>query len=215
MEKNYLQQFRLQSLDQLEKLRPENIITFDRTDIPINYTLVARPNDHILEVFKKLYFQLQDIEPNHYYYPYKDLHLTLIGNIPVDTDLENLIDAINVETSKTKFQFNLRGLGSNRYCSSVSCYPVDFSLHELRKNIRNRIHVHGDNYSTILESYEYVGWINYLRYLHKPSQQFLNKLFSYRDTDFGKMQSLTIQLYSNTSKVLDSRKAKLIHTFAV
>ena len=215
MEDHFQQQFREESLGQLKKLDPENIVLFDDKDIPPNYTLVIRPNEQTLQVFKKFYAHLQDIEPNHYYYPENDLHLTVIGNIPTSTNLDNLVETISSEIVKRNLIFKLWGLGSNIFCSSVSAYPVDFSLHELRDGIRSKIGTHGDDYSNILESYEYVGWINYLRYLQKPSQEFLNMLFSYKDTNFGEMQPSVIQLYLNTSKVLDSNKAKLIHTFNV
>jgi hypothetical protein len=129
------------------------------------------------------------------------------------TNLENLIETVSSEIAKGNLFFKLWGIGSNKYCSSVSAYPVDFSLHKFRENIRKKIHAHGDDYSSILKSYEYVGWINYLRYLHKPSQELLDTLYDYKDTIFGDMEPSSIRLYQNKSKVLDASRAKLLHTF--
>lgn len=215
MDKNILRQFRQESLKQLSKLDPEEIIIFGDPEIPGNYTLVAQPDEHTILRIKELYTQLQAIEPNHYYYPENILHLTLIGNLPLTLDLDKFRQNLPRILKSYNFSFKLCGLGSNIYSSSLSAYPANFFIHELREELRNLAGSHGDDYTSIIKSYEYVGWISYLRYLQKPSPEFLNKLYSYKDTLFGEMNPKIIKLYKTTSNVLSVGKAELIHNFNI
>lgn len=202
--------FRKESLNQLKSLRPEQIRMFDNESIKENYTIVLRPDSESLKHISSLIEELREVSPEQYYYPLKNLHLTVIGNIPIEVDEHKLTQAVENALSGYELGFNLLGLGSNQFCSSISAYPHDFSIHELRDKIRLVADVKGDDYSSILDSYEYVGWINYLRYLTYPSQMFLDRLYEYRNTEFGYLRPQIAQLFKNTSKVLDSKSAELI-----
>ena len=81
MEDSLYQQFRNQSLDQLKNLKPRDVVCFDHKDIEVNYTLVVRPNPRVIVELAKLYTKLKLIDPDQYYYPANDLHLTLIGKV--------------------------------------------------------------------------------------------------------------------------------------
>lgn len=212
LSKNFLQS-RNDSLTQLRELKPSNISLFSTDQITENFTLVFRPDNLTVDKILKLYSKLQLIEPNQFYYPSETLHLTLIGNLPINLEHQKIITSVERVIKQQSYKFKLYGLGSNNYCSSISAYPINFSLHSLRQELRNRLGTTGDNYSSILQSYEYMGWINYLRYLNKPSQQFLDKLYSYNEAFFGEMIPETLELYKNTSKVLAPTKAHLLHSF--
>lgn len=202
--------FRKESLDQLRSLHPDQVKLFHNEPIRENYTLVVRPEGESLKHIKNLIEELREIASDQYYYRVENLHLTIIGNIPVEVDVHKLTQAIEKALSSCELDFNLLGLGSNQFCSSVSAYPHGFSVHELRGKIRQIAGVKGDDYSSILDSYEYVGWINYLRYLTHPSQMFLDRLYEHRNTKFGHLKPRVAQLFKNTSKVLDTKTAKLV-----
>ncbi len=210
MEQSWFKQFKIESLTQLHSLKPSEVKIFRDEPVPENFTIVVRPEDKILTAIEKEMSALKKIEPNQFYYPLSDLHLTLVGNIPTTIDQQKITIALESIIKHYQLEFKLEGLGSNKYCSSFSAYPIDFSLHKLREELRSRIGIHGDNYQNILPSYEYVGWINYLRYLQIPGQKFLNRLYENRGAVFGQFRPSSVQLFRNTSKVLASPQAQLI-----
>jgi len=212
MDKIMLSQFRNDSLNQLRNLVPDKIIHFANSRIPANYTLVAQPDVNSLHKIMDLTNELKKLEPKQFYYPENILHLTLIGNLSLTTDIEKLKQNLPRIIKNYNFSFNLYGIGSNIHSSSVSAYPNNFSFHALREELRRLVGAHGDNFSSIIKSYEYVGWISYLRYLQKPSREFLAKLYSYKDTQFGQLKPQIIKLYKTTSKVLAEGDAELIYT---
>ncbi|MFO0703796.1 MAG: hypothetical protein U0525_03670 [Patescibacteria group bacterium] len=207
-----LQEFRRESREQLMNLKPEMIELYDtKSELPPLYSLVFQPTQKdLIEKIHKLQDHLRSIEPNNYYYSDTEFHSTIIGNFPVSLGYEKLLTVIQKYLQVTNFKFQVTGLGSNRFCSSVSCYPVDFSIHEFREKIRKDVGDHGDDLKVHLETYEYMGWINYMRYMKTPSEKLLEALRSYIDTDFGIWSEGKLRLYETTSKTLNPLKRTLI-----
>lgn len=215
METDIQAEFRTASLAQLQALRPQDIEIFEHKPVPPNYTVIARPDEETKRTIEKIIRELQQLEPNQFYYPLDQLHLTLIGNIPLSTNLDRLIETVQTELPKITLSFQLKGLGSNALCLSTSAYPQGFSLHTFRENIRHAVGAHGDDYSSFLASYEYVGWINFLRYYRAPSQLFLDRLYTYRDTVFGELKPSSVQIYRNMSQTIDPDNSQLLHEFVL
>lgn len=213
MEEDILAKFRHDSIAQLTGLKPLDVVPFDYSELPENYTLVARPDDATIEQICNLQKKLQTIEPNHYYYPSSQLHLTLIGLLPSSLDVTNVIDVVSDVLKKYDLKFRMKGVGSNKYCTSVSAYPLGFSIHQLREEIRAGLEVHGDDFATHLDTYEYMGWVNYMRYTKTPSEKLLEAIRSYIDTDLGMMVPRSVELYLNKSKILAPGGSKLIKIF--
>jgi len=213
METNIQSQFQKASLEQLQALRPQDIEIFKNKPVPPNYTVIARPDEQTKQSLETIIGELKKLEPDQFYYPLDRLHLTLIGNLPLSTDVDQLINTVNEELQKTTISFQLKGLGSNARCLSTSAYPQKFSLHTFREHIRQAAGAHGDDYSSFLASYEYVGWINFLRYYRSPSQEFLDCLYTHRETVFGEMKPASVQIYRNTSQTIDPENSELLHEF--
>jgi len=214
----YLKKFRNASLEELKNLKPEEIKIFKNTPIKESLTIVARLPLQALRNIKKLISELKRIEPSHYYYPTGQLHLTILGNIPAEINVKRVNRTIKETILLYSLNFNLWGLGSNVYCSSISAYPISFSIHKLREKLRQKLGGVGADYkkptlTKQLSLYEYMGWINYLRFLKKPKQKLLDKLYELKDRNFSKATIKRIEVYKNTSKVLDPKKADLISSF--
>lgn len=203
--------FRLQSLSQLNNLKPTDVVSFDNQLIPENYTIVAHLDVQTIHTITSLQQSLTAIDSSHYYYPTNQLHLTLLGNIDISIDPERILKAIATVCS-APMQFSLLGLGSNQYGASISAYPRNFSIAEIRKKLRIMIGDSGDDYSVHLQAYESVGWITFLRYLQEPKNELLEALKNSAETDFGTVIVNEISLYSTTSKVLAPEQAKLVET---
>lgn len=213
LQQSITHEFRNQSLDQLENLKPSDVVVFDNQPIPENYTVVAHVDDKTSNAIVSIQDRLAEIDVQQYYYPAKQLHLTLLGNIKVTVDPELITRAVNA-AFKTPIKFILYGLGSNQYCGSMSAYPHRFSITECRKILREIIGVKGDDYSIHLPAYENVGWINFMRYLHQPKEELLKELKANKESYFGDFVVKEISIYRNKSKVLDPDQSELIHTIS-
>lgn len=204
--------FKTQSKEQLLTLTPKDIVPYNvESEIPRCLSLVFQPTQKdLLDKIHKLQKMQQMIEPDNYYYSDAEFHSTIIGNFPASINNEKLIEAIQKHINIKQLKFHISGVGSNKYCTSISCYPIDFSIHELREKVRKEIGDYGDDLKVHLETYEYMGWINYMRYKVRPSEELLNILRSHTDTDFGTWTEGKLCLYETTSKTLNPNKRRLI-----
>ncbi|MCR4326449.1 MAG: hypothetical protein NUV52_02230 [Candidatus Roizmanbacteria bacterium] len=160
--------FRSQSMRQIEQITPEAIIPMETDDIEQNYTIVLRPEQKAIDAADKLIQQINEIDPGQYRYPLNQLHITLLGNLAIETGAEIIIQAIKHHVTKEALRFIFFGLGSNGQSSSISAYPIGIDIAQLRVSLRRAIGIHGDDYTTSLPAYEKVCWMNYMRY--KKSQ---------------------------------------------
>jgi hypothetical protein len=200
--------FRAQSWQQLATLQPREVIPFHDSPLPENYTIVLRPPTEVIHTITALQSELQNLNPDHYYYPAEQLHLTILGKMETTIAATQIITALQ-GMIKLPYRFVLYGLGSNQLGVSLSAYP-DFNMAQLRQQLRQTIGTQGDDYSFHLPAYEQVGWINCLRYTHEPSLELLAYLRDQRDRFFGVADFPVVQLYKNRSKVLSPHLTELI-----
>src|SRR5436309_2911928 len=90
-----LENFRRESLNQLQTLQPQEVVFFDEKPIEEIITIVVRPSAENIETLKGLINDLKEIEPNQYYYPVNFLHATILGKISAEVDLSFLKQAIS------------------------------------------------------------------------------------------------------------------------
>lgn len=203
MEDTYFQEFKKQSDEQLAELHPSDIVPFMGEPVPDNYTIVVRPSPEIAEAVHKLTDEFRQIDTGQFYYAPRNLHMTIYGGVPMDLPLEEFIARTAPVIANYRMKFSVKGLGSNGYCSSVHLFPDGFSVHQLREQLRTAVGHHGQRYDSILSRYEYVGWMNYLRYTRTPEPRLIELLKLNRDRDFGQLEYPRIELYKATSKVLN------------
>lgn len=204
--------FRKEVIEQLNKLSPTDVVMFDNTSISPCYTLVVKPRQIIRKRIEKLLNDLKNIEPDHYYYPLKRLHITLIGNLDIKLNKTNLVDTLAKVLRKYNLKFYAYGTGSNYLSSSVICYPK-FEIHQMRDELRQNLNIKGEDYTIHRSMYEHMGWINILRFTSTPSKEFLEKIRSYKNKEFGVIKAKSLQLYKTSSKVLNPAHSKLLAEF--
>lgn len=203
--------FRSQSWQQLSALTPREVIPFIDSPISENYTIVLRPPFSAIKAIAQLQSHLRIIEPNHYYYPADQLHLTLLGKLaPTAISAERIVTALQ-KIRRPTYKFVLYGTGSNQYGASVSAYP-EFDIVELRTELRQALGTSGDDYTFHLPAYEQVGWINFLRYGQIPAPAVFTYLRQQRAAYFGEVEFTVVQLYRNRSKVLSPSLSELIYS---
>lgn len=200
---------------QLCDVKPDNVVPFDSNQdrLEVSLSLNIFLEDKIISNIEGFICELKDIEPNHFYYEGDKLHITLLGKIPPWINTNENIEKIENLLNKYSFKFQLLGVGSSKLVSSISAYPLNFDLFKFRNELRELLGVQGDDYSIHLNTYNYIGWINYMRYTHKPSQKFLETLKSKTDKDFGILEPKIIKLIKTESKTLKKNKTEVIHEF--
>lgn len=201
--------FREESIAQLHKLQPNDVRLFKTDEINWSYTIVLRLRDETINVIGKFIDSLKKIDSHQYYYPLNQLHMTLIGNLPIEIPQDKIISAIQKLITQ-EMKFALFGVGSNQLCSSISAYPVGFDLSDLRTRMRDEVGHTGDDFSVILPAYEKVCWINYMRYFRKPHVKLLEFLLAQKDTHFGTFEFECVELYKNRSRTLDPKRSELL-----
>lgn len=203
-------EFRSNNQKQLSKLSPKSVELFDGSLIPANFTIVLRFPDPLTHQIGKLINQCKTVDNHQYYYPAENLHLTILGLINIDTEQSMLTDLIEKIIRDNKFTFDFLGTGSNKFAASVSAFPLGFSMFEVRKFLRNHIDDNNDDYSIHLPEYEYMGWINFVRYTQNPQLELIKVLKSNLNTQFGKFTANKIELYKNQSRILKTENTELI-----
>ncbi|MBP9699661.1 hypothetical protein KBD71_00085 [Candidatus Woesebacteria bacterium] len=205
------QQFANQSGKQLDDFIAKDVKVYDFAVEPPFITVVGRLDASSVGKIKAVQEQLESADPNQFYYPVSLYHLTILGRIPSTLDQATLFSTLD-EVLREKMTFHLEGVATNQLTSSVSAYPQDFSLYQLRQSIRRQLSIEGDDYAKHLAPYEYMGWVNLLRYLQVPTQSFIDTLKAYRTTDFGTLKISTIEVYLLQKRILDPAFSTCIHT---
>ena len=203
MEDQYFTEFRQQSYRQLHDLKPQDIIPYTAARVEQNYTILARPNEENIKNITSFTKDLQTIDSNQYYYRPDQLHITILGGLSMKLPKDEFVARTRPIITRYHIKFQLVGLGSNGNCSSALAYPDGFSLHNLREELREALHEKGTPYDIHLSRYEYMGWMNYMRYLQPPKEELLKTLRDNEERLFGPLPSPEVQLYKATSKILN------------
>lgn len=144
--------------------------------------------------------------------PPKKLHITILGQIDAGIGFQVLTRTLKATLLNYRLKFKIIGVASNNSGASFIAYPEGFSIYALRQELREKLGVKTDDYTRYLSSYEYVGWINFLRYKAKPASRFLKYLNSKGNTHFGEVDRGKIVLMRNSSRLLRKGKYKVIYT---
>lgn len=156
--------------------------------------------------------KLMSIQKDLFFLDGEKLHITLVGEINVSTNTQKLIGLVNSWLSQNTVSFEMNGFASNKSTASILAYPT-FDLHGFREEVRTGMGIKGTDYTIHLSVYEYIGWINFVRYTNVPNDEFLKHLKMGRDIDFGTLNSGKIKLLKNKSRLLKDGKFEVVHEF--
>ena len=185
--------------DGIEKLRSDQYVTDDLIDSPLDkrrgIALVIRLNGSVKERIMEFLNALQAIEPNQYYYPPSDIHVTVIAIIDCyeefdlnQIEIQNYIDVIHesIPSEKT-IEISFKGITASPSCIMIQGFPQQSRLDELRNNLRTTFK------ASLLEQTidkRYVMQTSHATVVRftKPftaKEQFLKVIENYKDYDFG------------------------------
>ncbi|WP_207433493.1 2'-5' RNA ligase family protein [Sabulibacter ruber] len=190
----------------------ENQYEFDAlldspTDTRLGITLLARPQGEALENILSFVQEMASLEPEQYYYPASDVHITLLSIIScypgfkVDQiELQQYIDLVKEALVSIKpFNVEFKGITASPSCVMVQGFPQGDDLQNLRDNLRTVFRNSGlqqsiDQRYAISTAHSTV--IRFRKPLQRP-QAFLQKLQTCREHDFGTALIKQVELVSN------------------
>lgn len=166
------------------------------------YVIAVYPNKDVLTRLKTIQTSLLTIDASLLSVPQNQLHITIFSfetSSYEDSMVTKLINSIK----SRKLSFMLGGLFYNTHSFFVPCIPLNFSLRELRKELRSLFKITGTDYSKYNRLYEEIGWFNIARCSKNPSELLLNMVKEQSKLDLGELQYEQISMLRTTSKVLD------------
>jgi 2'-5' RNA ligase len=188
------------------------------SDSRFGITLLIRPNEAIKAEIQKLLDELKEIEPNQYYYPDSDIHITVMSIISCykgftldKINIQKYIDIIQqslVYLDKIKIEF--RGVTASPSAIMIQGFPTDASLNNLRNELRENFKKTSleqsiDSRYSIATAHSTV--MRFQEKLENP-EKLMEVTAKFRDYNFGEFTAKNIELVYNDWY---QREGKTIH----
>jgi 2'-5' RNA ligase len=182
-------------------------LLFDKNDKRFGVTLLIRPPEDVKHSIAGFLEVIRSIEPNLYYYPESDLHITVMSIIScyigfdiMQMDLEG--HRKNIQTSLAgiePFKIQMKGITAAPSAIMIQGFPDSNSLHQIRDSLRDN-YAHSD-----LESRMDVRYVistshsTVIRFPEKPLNpvEFVDLIETYRDFDFGSFEVTQLEFVYN------------------
>lgn len=179
----------------------------NESDSRFGITFLIRPSEIIKANIQSFLDELKAIEPNQYYYPDSDIHITLMSIISCYDGFT--LDAINVHEyidliqqslvilDKIKIEF--RGATASPSAIMIQGFPTDESLNNFRDKLRedfkkSSLQQSIDSRYAISTAHSTV--LRFQEKLENP-QKLMQVVEKYRDYDFGEFQVENLELVYN------------------
>ena len=194
----------------------------DPSDNRMGLTLLIRPDLSIKEKIGQLLGPLKALEPEQYYYPPSDIHVTVLSIISCYAGFR--LDHIKVEDyvalikeaidDISSFGIAFKGITASKAGIMVQGFPLDNQLNQLRAAIRekfSRSHLQQSLDERYLLKTAHSTVLRFQTPLQNKSL-FLNALSKYRQTALGTFKVKSMELVYGDWYQKDSR-VKHLHTF--
>ncbi|MDO6801444.1 mutarotase [Wenyingzhuangia sp. 1_MG-2023] len=189
------------------------------TDKRYGVTLLIRPPKKVKSEIKKLLDELQSQEPEQYFYPESDIHITVMSIISCYDGFD--ISQINVASYaavihkclEELFSFDIifKGLTLSPSCLMVQGFFSDKTLSEIRENLR--IHFKSSNLQHSIDKRYTIqtahATIFRLRENLRNPHKFLETVAKYKNHEFGVFTVSSLELVTNDWYQRQERVQKL------
>ncbi|MCY7420719.1 MAG: hypothetical protein LH478_03140 [Chitinophagaceae bacterium] len=178
----------------------------DRNDHRYGLTILIRPSDVIKQAINQLLMHLKALEPDQYYYPCTDMHVTVLSVISCYNGFTrasfNRDDYTHVVKQSLKnihpFKLHFQGITASPAGILAQGYP-DGMLNLMRKNLRTFFKKSGletsfDTRYAIVAAHSTI--MRFKHPLNNP-EKFIQVLKEYRHHEFGCMHVSEIELVFN------------------
>lgn len=170
-------------------------------------TLLARITNPVNREISRFSNAASSLEPDQYYYPPGDLHLTILSIITCvegfhlsGIESQEYADIIRDCCSQfCPLKIEFRGLTASASCIMVQGFPDDGRLNNLRETLRERFSMSSLRHSIDSRYRIKTAHSTVIRF-HKPigdATSFVKLLEKYRDYDFGVLEVSQLELVFN------------------
>lgn len=179
----------------------------NESDSRFGITLLIRPNDEIKANIQHFINELKKAEPEQYFYPDSDIHITVMSIISCSTEFNlnqispneyiEIICRSLVDVNKIKIHY--KGVTASPSAIMIQGFPSDETLNNLRNRLRENFKNSGLQQS-IDSRYEIsTAHSTIMRFqdkLHDP-KKLIETAAKFRDYDFGEFDVKSIELVYN------------------
>ncbi|WP_010135830.1 2'-5' RNA ligase family protein [Ochrovirga pacifica] len=197
--------------DSITKYKTDNY-EFDKlidspTDSRFGITLLIRPHQKIKNKINDFLLNLKKIEPNQYYYPKSDIHITVMSIISCyhGFKLSQIDKNIYIETihqclsNIPSFSIQFKGLTASPSCIMVQGFLTDNTLKQIRNNLRTNFK-NSDLQHSIDKRYTIQtahSTIFRLKNKLNNKEKFLDLIEQYQNYEFGTFRVNSLELVFN------------------
>jgi 2'-5' RNA ligase len=187
-------------------------------------TLILRPSSEVKNNIQKFIGQLKKVEPNQYYYPNSDIHITIMSIISCydgfdisKIDLSKYVELIKkclIINQHTTIQF--KGLTASNSCIMLQGFMNNNTINEIRDLLRQEF-----KNSTLEQSLDkryaiqtaHSTIVRFRKELKTP-KEFIKTIEQFKDYDFGTFEVKEFELVLN-DWYQRKENTKLLKTFIV
>jgi len=177
------------------------------TDQRFGLTILIRPNDNLKIEIENVLNKIREVEPEQYYYPKSDLHVTTlsiiscysgfdISNISIDQYSEIILKSLkDIEN----FEIEFKGIILANSGILIKGYPTNNSLNLLRKKLRTnfkQVNLEQSIDSRYLITTAHITALRFRKKL-KNKKTFLNLVGQFKECNFGNSKVEYFELVYN------------------
>ncbi|RKR07873.1 2'-5' RNA ligase [Maribacter vaceletii] len=213
--------------DAIEKTKANKYQIDNLIDSPLDsrygITLLTRPDTPVKNKIQEFLTKLRTLEPNQYFYPNTDLHITIMSIIScysgfnlskIDTENYKKIVLQSIAANSQKFTIHFKGLTASPSCIMVQGFIEDNSLASLRESLRLNFNTSNLEQS-IDKRYAIQTAHSTIFRIRKPllnTNTYISLLEEYKEHTFGSFTVNTLELVYNDWYQRDKKVQKL-YTF--
>ena len=173
----------------------------------LGITLIIRPNIQVRNNIQTFLDDLKAIEPNQYYYPNSDIHVTALSLIScyngfdiAQISILEYVELIKKSiTAYKSFEIEFRGITASPSCIMVQGFLSDNTLNDIRDNLR--LNFKNSNLQQTIDTRyaiqtAHTTVVRFRKELTKKDV-FITVLDTYRDYNFGTSTINTLELVYN------------------
>ncbi|MGJ5643281.1 2'-5' RNA ligase family protein [Formosa sp. S-31] len=201
----------------------DNLIS-DKKDFRRGITLRIRPPECVNLRIQTFLDDLKAVDPNQYYYPDSDIHITVMSVISCYSGfrlktivLQDYIHLIQECLQQIQeFSIAFKGVTGSLSCIMIQGFPTSEGLNQLRDALRHKFKNSSlqqslDSRYTIQTAHATV--VRFKSELQQKAE-FINCLNQYREFDFGTFNVNEVELVYN-DWYQKAEHVKLLHTFSL
>ncbi|WP_433832404.1 2'-5' RNA ligase family protein [Flavobacterium anhuiense] len=179
----------------------------NESDSRFGITLLIRPNDEIKANIQTFIDELKKEEPEQYFYPDSDIHITVLSIISCSSDftLNQISPNEYIEVicrslvDVEKIQIHFKGITASPSALMIQGFPSDETLNNLRNRLRENFKNSGlqqsiDSRYSISTAHSTV--MRFQEKLHDP-KKLIEITEKFRDYDFGTFDVKNLELVYN------------------